>query len=150
MCAEETRGDERPAYTAEHVAGYPAEYVAGIDLYNAGEFYAAHDAWEDRWREKASGAEKLFLQALIQSAVAFYHLEAGRRVAARKMYLRAKDKFARLGRKQFMSLDLENYEARFDGALAWLLAAPDPLDLVPPGGASPPPIKLLPGVTEYD
>ena len=33
------------AYLDVHVAAYPIEYIAGIDLYNAGEFHAAHDAW---------------------------------------------------------------------------------------------------------
>src|SRR3712207_9138624 len=67
-----------PAYTREHAAGYPVEYIAGIDLYNAGEFHAAHDAWEERWMGEVGPKEKLFLQAMIQSAVAFHHLDIGR------------------------------------------------------------------------
>src|ERR1044072_1224420 len=77
---------ERPAYTEEHAVAYPQEYLAGIDLYNAGEFHAAHDAWEERWRDHCGPREKLFLQALIQSAVIFHHIEIGRRGAARRMY----------------------------------------------------------------
>ncbi len=34
-----------PSYTEPHILAYPVEYLAGIDLYNAGEFHAAHDAW---------------------------------------------------------------------------------------------------------
>src|ERR671933_2767153 len=101
---------ERPAYTEEHAAAYPLEYIAGIDLYNAGEFHAAHDAWEDRWRDDAGPAEKLFLQAMIQSAVVFHHLEIGRTGAAREMYRRAKENFRRLGAKRFMSMELEEYQ----------------------------------------
>ena len=55
------------AYNEAHAASYPAEYLAGIDLYNEGEFHAAHDAWEERWRDLAGPRENLFLQALIQS-----------------------------------------------------------------------------------
>src|ERR671938_1910707 len=110
-------------YTDAHVAAYPIEYIAGIDLYNAGEFHAAHDAWEDRWRDDAGPREKLFLQALIQSAVAFHHLEIGRPGAARRMYSMAKEKFARLGARRFMSLDLIDYQAQLFRALVWLLAA---------------------------
>src|SRR5574341_2525033 len=62
-------------YTTEHVLAYPVEYLAGIDLYNSGEFHAAHDAWEERWMGPVSPDEKLFLQAMIQSAVAFHHLQ---------------------------------------------------------------------------
>src|SRR5438067_2233687 len=34
---------EQAAYTEAHVLAYPVEYIAGIDLYNAREFHAAHD-----------------------------------------------------------------------------------------------------------
>jgi hypothetical protein len=134
--------NERAAYTEAHVAAYPVEYIAGIDLYNAREFHAAHDAWEDRWRDDAGPREKLFLQALIQSAVAFHHLEIGRPGAARRMYQMAKEKFARLGMSQFMSLDLVDYQAQLDRALAWLLTVPDPRELTPPQ-VEPPVIRLL-------
>lgn len=140
---------ERPAYTDEHLAAYPLEYFVGIDLYNAREFHAAHDAWEERWLGEAGPREKLFLQAMIQSAVAFHHLEIGRPGAARAMYQRAKEKFARLGVKVFMSLDLEDYQAQLDRALSWLETVPDPRQLVPPQ-IEPPVIRLVPGVTEYD
>ncbi|HLL74415.1 MAG TPA: DUF309 domain-containing protein [Pyrinomonadaceae bacterium] len=140
---------ERPAYTEAHAAAYPAEYLAGIDLYNAGEFHAAHDAWEERWMDDVGPREKLFLQAMIQSAVAFHHLEIGRPGAAREMYRRAKEKFARLGSSLFMSLDLDDYQRQLDRALAWLQDAPDPRTLAP-REVVPPVIRLSPGVTDYD
>lgn len=138
-----------PAYTAEHVAAYPIEYIAGIDLYNEREFHAAHDAWEDRWRDDVGPQEKLFLQAMIQSAVAFHHLEIGRPGAARRMYQMAKEKFARLGCEGFMSLDLADYQAQLDRALDWLTSGPDPREIEPPE-VEPPYIRLQPGVMEYD
>jgi predicted metal-dependent hydrolase len=141
--------DERPAYTEAHAGAYPVEYIAGIELYNAGEFHAAHDAWEDRWVDDAGPAEKLFLQAMIQSAVAFHHLEIGRPGAARRMYQMSKEKFARLGAPVFMSLDLTDYQAQLDRALAWLLEVADPRTIAPPE-VVPPTIRLLPEVTEYD
>ena len=150
MNAREGGGADRPAYREEHVAAYPVEYIAGIDLYNAGEFHAAHDAWEERWMGEVGPDEKLFLQGLIQSAVIFHHLEIGRPGAARRMYQLAKEKFARLKRRQFMSLDLEEYQAQLDRALAWLVAGPDPRELTPPTDMKAPPIRLEPGVMEYD
>jgi predicted metal-dependent hydrolase len=140
---------ERPAYTEMHVVAYPIEYIAGIDLFNEGEFHAAHDAWEDRWMGEVGRDEKLFLQAMIQSAVAFHHLEIGRPGAARRMYQMAKEKFARLGVRVFMSLDLEDYQAQLDRALAWLLTVADPRELPTPEMTLPV-IRLLPEVTEYD
>jgi len=129
-------------YTQEHLVAYPVEYIAGIDLYNAGEYHAAHDAWEERWMGPVSADEKLFLQAMIQSAVAFHHLQIGRPGAARRMYLMAKEKFARLNRRVFMSLDVEDYQAQLDRALSWLLNVPDPREIEPPE-FEPPKIKLI-------
>src|SRR5438552_19195568 len=105
-------------YTEEHLVAYPVEYIAGIDLYNSGEFHAAHDAWEARWMGEVGADEKLFLQAMIQSAVAFHHLEIGRPGAARQMYQRAKEKFTRLRNNVFMPLELEAYQAQLDTALS--------------------------------
>src|SRR5215216_5900858 len=99
------------AYTGEHARVYPQEYLAGIDLYNA---------WEERWRDDCGPREKLFLQALIQSAVVFHHVEIGRRGAARRMYHMALEKFDRLGADRFMSLDIEDYLAQLARAVAWL------------------------------
>lgn len=149
MSSSEKSEDERPAYSAEHLAAYPLEYFMGIDLYNQREFHAAHDAWEDRWMGEVGAQEKLFLQAMIQSAVAFHHLEIGRPGAARRMYQMAKEKFERLGTKCFMSLDLEDYQAQLDRALSWLTSGPDPREITPPE-FEPPYIRLQPGVMEYD
>lgn len=136
-------------YTDAHIAAYPVEYIAGIDLYNAGEFHAAHDAWEERWMGEVGQQEKLFLQAMIQSAVAFHHLDIGRPGAARQMYLRAKEKFQRLGRNAFMSLDLDDYQLQLDSALSWLLSVPDPRELAAPE-ITLPKIRLLAAIDEFD
>ena len=135
-----------PHYTEEHIVAYPIEYIAGIDLYNAGEYHAAHDAWEERWMGPVTPDEKLFLQAMIQSAVAFHHLQIGRPGAARRMYLMAKEKFARLNQPVFMSLDLAEYQSQLDRSLSWLLSVPDPREIEQPR-IEPPIICLRPGVT---
>jgi len=144
-----TANDDGPAYTEAHISAYPVEYIAGIDLYNAGEFHASHDAWEERWMGEVGPAEKLFLQAMIQSAVAFHHLQIGRPGAARRMYQMAKEKFARLGTNVFMSLDLIDYQAQLDSSLSWLLTAADPRELTPPP-ICPPRIRLLSEICDYD
>jgi uncharacterized protein len=137
-----------PYYREEHLLAYPVEYIAGIDLYNAGEFHAAHDAWEERWMGPVAPDEKLFLQAMIQSAVAFHHLQIGRPGAARRMYLMAKEKFARLNQPIFMSLDLENYQAQLDRALSRLLSVADPREIESPKVE--PPKICLGAITEAE
>ena len=93
--------------------------------------------------------EKLFLQAMIQSAVAFHHLQINRPGAARQMYLRAQEKFERLGKDMFMSLNITDYLNQLHQALSWLLAVADPRELTPPAIA-PPTIKLVDEVAEFD
>jgi predicted metal-dependent hydrolase len=45
----------------------------GIDHFNRGYFFEAHDILEDLWKETV-GNNKLFLQGLIQVSVGFYHI----------------------------------------------------------------------------
>lgn len=46
----------------------------GLRRYQEGEFFAAHEAWENVWLE-AQEPEKMFLQGLIQVTAAFHHLQ---------------------------------------------------------------------------
>ena len=57
----------------------------------------------------------------------------------------AKEKFARLGCKCFMSLDLEDYQSQLDRALSWLLSVPDPRAIESPP-IEPPVIRLIEAV----
>jgi predicted metal-dependent hydrolase len=51
---------------------------AGIAIYNAGEYHAAHDAWEDYWLDLESGTDdEQFLHGLIQFTAAVYHARNG-------------------------------------------------------------------------
>lgn len=50
--------------------------VAGIALFNAHQFWHAHEAWEVPWLE-ASGDLRQFLQGLIQLAAAYHHVQRG-------------------------------------------------------------------------
>jgi uncharacterized protein len=46
----------------------------GLRLYEAAEFFAAHEVWESVWLASQE-PEKTFLQGLIQVTAAFYHLQ---------------------------------------------------------------------------
>ena len=51
-----------------------AHLRAGIAIYNAGEYHAAHDAWEAHWLDLQQGCDdELFLHGLIQFTAAVYH-----------------------------------------------------------------------------
>ena len=47
-------------------------YRKGLDAFNSGHFYEAHEHWEEVWLETAN-LDKMFLQGLIQVAAAFHH-----------------------------------------------------------------------------
>jgi predicted metal-dependent hydrolase len=63
-------------------------YLRGIELFNGSEFYDAHEVLEDVWRVEV-GPHKLFLQGLIQVAVALHHHSTGNVVGARSLLGRA-------------------------------------------------------------
>jgi predicted metal-dependent hydrolase len=53
-----------------------AELQRGIELFNAGAWFEAHEAWEEVWMKCGRG-ERLFVQALIHCAVARHHARLG-------------------------------------------------------------------------
>ncbi len=63
-------------------------YARGIELFNLSEFYEAHEVLEDLWRAEV-GPNKLFLQGLIQVAVALHHHSNANFVGARSLLGRA-------------------------------------------------------------
>lgn len=67
--------------------------LRGIALFNGGDFFAAHEALEDVWRE-SSGRERRFLQGLIQIAVALHHHATGNLTGARSLLARGAEKLA--------------------------------------------------------
>ena len=49
-------------------------YLRGIELYRSGKFFECHEVLEELWTPMR-GPRRLYLQALIHFAVAFYHQE---------------------------------------------------------------------------
>ena len=52
------------------------QYREGIRLFNAGEFWHAHEQWEACWLE-ATEPDKTFYQGIIQAAAALVHWQKG-------------------------------------------------------------------------
>jgi hypothetical protein len=69
----------------------PAAALAldGIEKFNRGEYYAAHDDLEEAWRED-QGATRDLYRALVQVSVAYYHIERENYRGAVKMLLRVR------------------------------------------------------------
>jgi predicted metal-dependent hydrolase len=59
-------------------------YLEGIGLFNRGEYFDAHEVWEDLWKD-CPAADRRFYQALIQAAVSIYHFERGNHQGAARL-----------------------------------------------------------------
>lgn len=60
----------------------------GLACYRSAEFFLAHEHWESVWL-RLDEPEKSFLQALIQTTVAFHHFRGGNYAGATSLLKRA-------------------------------------------------------------
>lgn len=59
----------------------PDRFQAGINFFNSGRYFEAHEAWEDMWRD-SRGPLRFFYQGMVQAAVGLHHLGRGNRNGA--------------------------------------------------------------------
>lgn len=74
-----------PPDTRSPHAGYDPRYLAGAVLFNRGEYFDAHEVWEDLWHD-CPAADRRFYQSLIQAAVALYHWGNRNRTGAARLF----------------------------------------------------------------
>src|SRR5690349_684899 len=65
-----------------------ADYEKGLELLRAGEYFAAHEAFETAWRA-APEPERDFFQGLVHVAVAWYQAGRGNRVGCERQLEKA-------------------------------------------------------------
>jgi len=70
-----------------------SELQHSIDLFNRGEFFICHEELESIWTPER-GPRRLFLQALIHFAVAFYHDSRGNPLGASRQLRKGLRKLA--------------------------------------------------------
>ncbi|MBI4469046.1 MAG: DUF309 domain-containing protein [Acidobacteria bacterium] len=93
-------------------ATFPEEYLKGIALFNDGDYFEAHEAWEELWLV-STGEEKRFLQGLIQCAAALHHIQLQRLGAARRTFERSRLRFEGLPAR-YMSLDISDFVGQIE------------------------------------
>ncbi len=69
----------------------PSALAEGMLLFDRGEYFQAHEVWEELWRI-TSGPERELVQGLIQAAVSLHHHHNRNRAGEAKMRERALDK----------------------------------------------------------
>ncbi|WP_298482115.1 DUF309 domain-containing protein [uncultured Chloroflexus sp.] len=70
-------------------------FLAGMQLFNAGEYWHAHEQWEICWRA-AQGEEAEFYKALIQTAAALVKWRQGNLRGLRLNWAKAQRRLAQL------------------------------------------------------
>ena len=67
----------------------------GVQKFNAGDYYAQHDAFEKQWMAEAGPVRNLY-RAILQVGIAYYHIVQGNAVGALKMLRRSVQWFSML------------------------------------------------------
>ena len=93
----------------------------GRAAFNRGEYFEAHELWEEAWHELA-GAERIFVQGLIQIAAGLHHLEQRRPRPAAGLLRKGLEKISRGVPAPFAHLHVEALARAGDRLLAELAA----------------------------
>ena len=96
----------------------------GLRLFNDGDFFEAHEVWEDVWRA-APREEKKFLQGLIQIAVGLHHHSTGNQVGAQSLLARGSRNLAGYP-ADFGAIDVD---ALLQAVASWQVALTDGIPL---------------------
>jgi len=101
----------------------------GLDCYRTSRFFDAHEHWEGVWLASQE-PEKTFLQAIIQVAAAFHHLQKGNRAGAVSLLGRALSRLEGYP-DEFGGVEVRHLRAELK---AWVsaLRPGSELDLLPP------------------
>lgn len=81
-------------------------FLSGIQLFNDGEFFEAHEAWEEAWN-LATGPKARFYQGLIQAAVTLEHINRDNPRGVQKVWRSMLGKFAGMNDRIIMGVDVQ-------------------------------------------
>jgi uncharacterized protein len=121
---------------------YDPRYLAGVVLFNRGDFFEAHEVWEDLWTV-APAPERTFYQGLIQAAVGLCHFCNGNLRGAVKLYHSSRDYMSRFG-PHHLGLDSAAFWRQMEACFAELLRQPEPAQRIEPNEDLIPTITLEP------
>lgn len=124
------------------MTAYDPRYLAGVLLFNAQDYFEAHEVWEDLWSE-SHGDERRFYQGLIQAAVGLCHFGNGNLGGAAKLYRSSRDYMERCP-SPFLGLDVAAFWARMERCFRPVLGPEAPDRAARPEPALLPVIELTP------
>ena len=94
-------------------------FAAGVALFNQGEYFEAHEVWEELWMD-CPAAERRFVQALIQAAVAIYHYGRNNAAGAARLFHSAR-RYLEPYRPVHRGLDIDRFWKQVQAHLAPVL-----------------------------
>lgn len=100
---------------------YHPLYLEGIRLFNACEFFEAHDVWEELWSDY-QGPSRKFYQGLIQAAVCLHHFGNGNVRGARKLF-HSSSTYLEPYRPQHEGLDVDTFLTQMAACCAEIVAS---------------------------
>lgn len=121
---------------------YDPRYLAGIEYFNACDFFEAHEVWEELWQE-IQGPDRRFFQGLIQVAVCLHHFGNGNLRGAVKLYYSSRS-YLQNYLPLHQGLDVEKFLSEFERCCESILVDADPLPAVEIDPELIPEIHLLP------
>lgn len=98
---------------------YDTRYLSGIKLFNRGDYFSAHEIWEELWHD-CPAADRRFYQSLIQAAVALYHGNNGNKPGATRLS-ESGMKYMAPYRPRYRGLNVDDFWRQMGDALAPLL-----------------------------
>jgi predicted metal-dependent hydrolase len=91
-------------------------FLAGVVHFNRGEYFEAHEVWEDLWQDCAA-ADRRFYQALIQAAVAIHHFDRNNHAGAARLFHSGK-RYMAAYRPAHLGLDVDRFWRDVEAHLA--------------------------------
>lgn len=85
----------RAALASQCQEALPPLARLGVRRFNAGAYYAQHDAFEEQWMAETGPVREMY-RAILQVGVAYYHITRGNHAGALKMLQRSVQWFAQL------------------------------------------------------
>lgn len=94
---------------------YDPRYLEGIIRFNDGEYFDAHEIWEELWLDCPS-TERRFYQSLIQAAVALYHWENSNHTGAQRLFHAGREKMLPYG-PHHLGIDVARFWSAMEATL---------------------------------
>jgi predicted metal-dependent hydrolase len=98
----------------------PALGQRGVELFNQGLYFEAHEELELAWRAETNPVRALY-QGVLQIGVGYYHIQRGNYVGARKMIQRGRSSLSELP-PVCQGIDLRQFQADYERVEQALIA----------------------------